>query len=113
LASIPNIRSLPTFWQLLAHARWDYQDSGVLDATHLRFFTKSSIIEMFRREEYSVINIHGINAKIGTPQIRRSLWRAYRIVNAAFLGRFDDMKYLQFAVVAKPIADGVNLNVAS
>lgn len=102
VASIPNIRSFPTVWQLIFHARWEYEDAGVLDKTHLRFFTKSSIVNMFEREEYALESISGINAYIGTPKTGRRLWMAYRLANALFLGKLDDMKFLQFAVVARP-----------
>ncbi|MGB9067705.1 MAG: class I SAM-dependent methyltransferase [Candidatus Acidiferrales bacterium] len=103
VASIPNIRSFPVLWQLVAHARWEYVDAGVLDKTHLRFFTKSSIENMFTTEGYSLESICGINAYAGTggPGPSRSLWGAYKLVNALLLGKFADMKYIQFAVVAK------------
>lgn len=103
VASIPNIRSFPVLWQLVVHARWEYVDAGVLDKTHLRFFTKSSIEKMFRTEGYSLESICGINPYAGTgePGPSRSLWAAYKLVNALLLGKIADMKYIQFAVVAK------------
>ncbi len=102
VASIPNIRSFPTIWQLMFHARWEYRDAGVMDKTHLRFFTKSSIAAMFEREGFVVENLFGINAYSGIPNVSRNLWRLYRIVNALLFGRFDDMRFQQFAVVARP-----------
>jgi 2-polyprenyl-3-methyl-5-hydroxy-6-metoxy-1,4-benzoquinol methylase len=102
VASIPNIRSFPVVWQLIFHASWEYRDCGVLDRTHLRFFTKSSIINMFEREGFALESICGINAYKGIPNVSRHLWRAFRLANAFFLGKFDDMKFQQFAVVARP-----------
>ncbi|HEX3660345.1 MAG TPA: class I SAM-dependent methyltransferase [Acidobacteriaceae bacterium] len=102
VASIPNVRSFPTVWQLICYGRWEYQDCGVLDKTHFRFFTKSSIVKMFAREGLAVENICGINADAGVPNVRRRVWMLYRLVNALFLGRFRDMRFQQFAVVAKP-----------
>lgn len=101
VASIPNIRNLPVLWQLLFHARWEYADCGVLDKTHLRFFTESSILKMFEGEGYSLESICGINAYVGVPNASRRLWTAYELANALFLGKFADMKFQQFAVVAK------------
>jgi 2-polyprenyl-3-methyl-5-hydroxy-6-metoxy-1,4-benzoquinol methylase len=101
VASIPNIRSFPAVWQLLFHARWEYQDAGVLDKTHLRFFTKSSIVDMFEREGFALERICGINAYRGIPNVRRRLWLLYRLANSLFLNKFEDMKFQQFAVVAK------------
>ena len=101
VASIPNIRSFPTFWRLAFHASWEYQDAGVLDRTHLRFFTKSSIVDMFEREGFALESVSGINPYMGIPNVRRRFWLLYRLANALFLGKFDDMKFQQFAVVAR------------
>ena len=43
VASIPNIRHQEIVLDLLVHGRWRYQPSGILDATHLRFFTATEI----------------------------------------------------------------------
>lgn len=101
VASIPNIRSFPTVWQLIFHARWEYQDAGVLDKTHLRFFTKSSIVDMFEREGFALETVSGINAYAGIPNVRRYLWLSYRLANALLIRKFDDMRFQQFAVVAR------------
>lgn len=101
IASVPNIQYFPVVWQLFFHARWEYADCGVLDKTHLRFFTKSSIVTMFQSEGYSLESIFGINAYTGIPGAGRRLWIPYKLTNALFLGKFADMKFPQFAVVAK------------
>jgi 2-polyprenyl-3-methyl-5-hydroxy-6-metoxy-1,4-benzoquinol methylase len=102
VASIPNIRSLVTLFHLLFRARWEYTDSGVLDKTHLRFFTKSSIVNMFEREGYALEEICGINVQ--RDNVSRRLWAAYAVTNALSLGKFTDLRFLQFAVVAKPVS---------
>lgn len=104
LASIPNVRHLPVLWHLGFRGSWEYLDFGVLDRTHLRFFTKSSILRMFQNEGYAVRNISGINPYWGNPNVSRRLWLAYRVVNVLFLGKFTDLKFQQFAVVAEPVA---------
>src|ERR1051325_5489453 len=48
IASIPNIRYFPVLFQLLVKKNWQYEDHGVMDRTHLRFFTKNSILATFR-----------------------------------------------------------------
>lgn len=53
LASVPNIRNLANL-DSLAAGRWDYAPNGVLDVTHLRFFTKSTLREMFEQTGYTV-----------------------------------------------------------
>ena len=101
VASIPNIRYLGVVSRLVFDARWDYEGSGVLDKTHLRFFTKSSIWKLFRSEGYLVETILGINAYLCQPDVSRTSKVVYNALNVLFLGKFSDMKYSQFAVVAK------------
>ena len=104
LASIPNVRYLPVLWQLGVRGSWEYGDCGILDRTHLRFFTKSSILKMFQDEGFAVRSISGINPYAGIPSASRRLWLAYRFANVLFGRRFADLKFLQFAVVAELIA---------
>lgn len=103
LASIPNVRHFPVLWQLGARGSWEYRDCGLLDRTHLRFFTKSSILRMFQHEGYAVRSISGINPYVGVPNASRRLWFAYRVANVLCMGKFADLKFQQFAVVAEPI----------
>lgn len=42
VTSIPNVRHLRVVLPLLLAGRWRYEDSGILDRTHLRFFTHGS-----------------------------------------------------------------------
>lgn len=41
VASIPNIKQLSILRNLIQHDTWEYADEGILDRTHLRFFTRS------------------------------------------------------------------------
>ncbi len=47
IASIPNIRHISTLCNLVFKGYWPYQDRGIHDKTHLRFFTKKNIVELF------------------------------------------------------------------
>lgn len=49
IVSIPNIRNLSILKQLIINGNWDYQDYGILDRTHLRFFTKKSFLKSIGR----------------------------------------------------------------
>jgi 2-polyprenyl-3-methyl-5-hydroxy-6-metoxy-1,4-benzoquinol methylase len=46
ICSIPNIRYFRTLLPLVLRGKWEYTDSGILDKTHLRFFTRKSAIEL-------------------------------------------------------------------
>jgi SAM-dependent methyltransferase len=58
LASIPNVGHWTIIRDLL-NGRWDYQDEGLLDRTHLRFFTRSSIKAMFEAAGLYVFEMRG------------------------------------------------------
>src|SRR3989344_2104623 len=47
VCSLPNIRYIVALKRLILDKQWKYDDSGVLDKTHLRFFTLKSIKDMF------------------------------------------------------------------
>ena len=46
VASIPNIRHIRVLVPLLFKGEWTYSECGILDKTHLRFFTKKSAIQL-------------------------------------------------------------------
>lgn len=48
--SIPNIRNYGVLKKLILRDRWDYGDSGILDRTHIRFFTKRSFLASLVKE---------------------------------------------------------------
>ncbi len=53
IASLPNI-SHYSIIEGLFKDRWDYKDSGILDRTHLRFFTIGGIRKMFLDAGYAI-----------------------------------------------------------
>jgi len=59
VASVPNVRNLVTLDDL-AGGRWNYEPNGVLDITHVRFFTKASLRTMFEETGYAVLEMSPI-----------------------------------------------------
>lgn len=53
IISIPNVGHWAVAEALIA-GRWDYVSIGIQCITHLRFFTKASIIELFRENNFEV-----------------------------------------------------------
>ena len=53
LASIPNVANIVVVENLL-RGFWNYEDAGILDRTHLRFFTRDSIIRSLLAEKFTV-----------------------------------------------------------
>jgi SAM-dependent methyltransferase len=54
LASIPNVRNLIHLDQVL-RGQWQYQDQGILDVTHLRFFCLKDMQRMFTETGFRVL----------------------------------------------------------
>jgi 2-polyprenyl-3-methyl-5-hydroxy-6-metoxy-1,4-benzoquinol methylase len=92
-ASIPNIRYYSSFVKYVIHGNWDYRNHGILDKTHLRFFTYKSIVKMFNNLDFEILEMEGIHPTSS---------RTFRLLNMLFLNALSDIKYKHFAIVAKP-----------
>jgi 2-polyprenyl-3-methyl-5-hydroxy-6-metoxy-1,4-benzoquinol methylase len=89
--SVPNVRFLPVLLQLLLKKDWRYEDAGVLDRTHLRFFTEKSLRRFVAESGFELISLQGINS--------RSNW-LFQVANFCSLGSLTDTQYPQFAALA-------------
>lgn len=92
VSSIPNIRYFRTFGELIFKGNWDYTDNGILDKTHFRFYTVKSIRKMFENLGYEIVSQDGINE---TKSLKPLFW------SVVSFGSMWDIKYLQFATVAR------------
>lgn len=90
ICSVPNIRYWRILRDLIIHGKWEYVDSGILDITHLRFFTKYSFIELLKCTGYKIC----LNEMcIGGPK--------QDILNRMSLNIFEEYLSPQFIIVAK------------
>ena len=62
LCSIPNIMHTSVLFPLLFEGKFDYKDSGILDRTHLRFFTLESINMLFKSCHLKIQDIYSIDS---------------------------------------------------
>lgn len=92
IASLPNVLYYHTFFKILLSKDWRYEESGIMDSTHLRWFTKKSLLRMFEECSYEVISIKGL-----TPAKTIKM----RLLSLISLGYFSEMKYPQLVVIAK------------
>jgi 2-polyprenyl-3-methyl-5-hydroxy-6-metoxy-1,4-benzoquinol methylase len=95
VCSIPNVRYIRNLGHVLVNRDWQYGETGILDSTHFRFFTKKSMINLFKNTNYKIISIKGINA---TRSER--LKAIYGLINLFTFFTNLDIIYLQFVVVA-------------
>lgn len=92
VASLPNVLYYHTFFKILLSKDWRYEESGIMDKTHLRWFTKKSLHRMFVECGYEVLSITGL-----TPANTIKM----RLLSLLSLGYFREMKYPQLVVIAK------------
>lgn len=93
VCSIPNIRYFKIIFNLLVLGEWTYRESGILDKTHYRFFTRKSLELMFTQSGYKVTII---------KQKTRYITSFFNFITFGLFGDFFPMK---FYVIAYP--DGV------
>ncbi|GAB3247296.1 hypothetical protein GCM10027425_03010 [Alteromonas gracilis] len=100
LAAIPNIAWAPATVALL-RGRWDYTEDGILDRTHVRFFTRATMVEMFESAGYRVLACEGANGLFQTRWAQDPFppRRALKRLLARGLG---DRQFLHFLIVASP-----------
>lgn len=91
VASIPNIAHWSVRLDLL-RGRFDYQPYGIMDATHLRWFTEKSVRGLFESSGYQIERIDHTAGILLPAYQEYFLWRhfrprRYRIPAVHFLAR--------------------------
>jgi O-antigen biosynthesis protein len=72
VASIPNIQNI-TIVEDLIKGNWQYQDAGILDATHMRFFTLEASKQMFNGAGLTIKNLELVfNPPIDMEKVKES-----------------------------------------
>ena len=61
VGSIPNVRHISNLKSLLIGKDWQYEDAGILDRTHLKFFTEKSLRSLFAAHQFEVEQLSGMN----------------------------------------------------
>ena len=68
IASIPNVQHINNIINLM-NGNWRYNvNGGLLDATHIRFFTLNEIVKMFNGTGYDIINCSGADPKLKSDE---------------------------------------------
>ena len=57
VVSLPNIGHWTTLFSLAVRGYWPYRDRGIHDRTHLRFFARNNLRELFRGAGFTDISI--------------------------------------------------------
>jgi len=90
IISLPNVRHYSVVFPLLFRGDWKYLDSGILDATHLRFFTKKTALLL--------VEGAGLQPDSISPVINR---RRDRYLNVIAGGIFEGFFASQWVIAVK------------
>ncbi|MFM9909932.1 MAG: methyltransferase domain-containing protein, partial [Chitinophagaceae bacterium] len=99
--SIPNVRYIGNLFKLLVKKDWNYESQGVLDKTHLRFFTQKSLMDTFNHHGYRLEQVAGVRSDLGRWQNFSFAMRNAILcfVIAITFGHSADIQFTQFAFV--------------
>lgn len=69
IVSIPNVRHYSVILPLVILGDWRYSQEGLLDSTHIRFFTKATAQKMFTNAGFEIEKVDYTGAKKGLGAI--------------------------------------------
>jgi 2-polyprenyl-3-methyl-5-hydroxy-6-metoxy-1,4-benzoquinol methylase len=73
ISSIPNIRNFSFLAQLVFGGRFRYKESGVMDRTHLRFFARKDMVDLFAGAGFEGVRVSPARKKGALKQALRVL----------------------------------------
>ena len=93
VCSIPNVRYLENLINLVVRKNWQYTESGILDKTHLRFFTEKSLKVNIEENGFIIEKFNYLNSIFTNPYTFGALVKRLLV---SILGQ--DTAYIQFGI---------------
>jgi O-antigen biosynthesis protein len=90
IACLPNLRNAIPMLKILIN-RWEYEEEGIVDQTHLRFFTLHTMKKMFRES--------GFNVDVAARNYYRD-WK-FRTARVITLGAMMPFSVFSYSLYAK------------
>lgn len=97
LISLPNIKHYSILLNLIFHDSWTYLDAGILDNSHIRFFTLQEIYKLLNSSGLRIVKIDRNNSS--GPKMR--------LMNRLLFNRLENFITVQYYVMAQK---GCNIN---
>jgi 2-polyprenyl-3-methyl-5-hydroxy-6-metoxy-1,4-benzoquinol methylase len=94
LVSLPNVREINTLLKIAILGDFRYNEGGVLDKTHLRFFCKKNMMKMLNTEHTHIISSHP-SFKFNKDQWKRKLYNSFSF------GLFEEFLTFQYLFLVK------------
>jgi len=100
IGSVPNVRYYKHLYELLIQKDWRYRDYGILDNTHLRFFSEKSLRRTLINHGFIIEELTGINLPNYYQNKNFSIQNfvktiSLKAVEALTLGFYSDISFLQ------------------
>lgn len=99
LASIPNIAHASIIMELIK-GNFRYKSLGLLDDTHLRFFTKHGIYELFEKSGYIISLMDRVKVPPESTEFKSNIQTLPREIKDYMYKNNDDIETYQFIVKA-------------
>jgi 2-polyprenyl-3-methyl-5-hydroxy-6-metoxy-1,4-benzoquinol methylase len=104
VASIPNIAHVAVIVELL-EGRFPYRPTGLLDDTHLRFFTRGSIYDCFERAGFMISHLERVRLEPEATEFATDLSGLPPELVRLLRGHEESTTY-QFILAARPASPG-------
>jgi len=91
ICSIPNIRFYKAMFSIFFQGDFNYTKDGILDRTHIRFFCKKNIIDMFKQNDFAITRIQP-SFQVNKNEGKR------RLLNNLSLGLFQNFLTFQYII---------------
>mgnify|MGYP001285314665 CR=1 FL=1 len=66
ICTLPNVRHLKVLLPLVVSGTWNYSDYGILDRTHLRFFTRRTAVSLVESAGFQVVDVGSTGLEEGS-----------------------------------------------
>lgn len=104
LISVPNIASWPIRKQLFFKGDFEYTDTGILDRTHLHFYTFETLPKFLKKEGFQVSEVIGtisslpFDTKLTRIPVFGLFYKSY--LRPKLVNKFKNLSFNHFVVVA-------------
>lgn len=102
VGSVPNVRFYDNLFRMLFEKDWEYRADGILDRTHLAFFTEKSLRRTIEASGLRLVAVRGLHHDhlVDSSRKARRYRSLARLLGKLTLGHFSDTRYFQYAFQA-------------
>lgn len=104
LISVPNIASWPMRKQLFFKGDFEYQESGILDRTHLHFYTVYTLPKILLDSGWKIDSVVGTITRLPFEGLISKIpifgWIFKKVFYQALVNKYKNLAYYHFLVTA-------------